>query len=324
MLKTFDLPLRIPRLILGSQPFLGESYQGEEKNRIYRDRFSDESFTARLLREAYRLGLDTVSVMAMPGNPLFHKLLKVLKSLREESLEFKAAPCVSIPLKVDETPVDDYRRWLTYYVYESKLVGEEAVRSKYLQDPILLTRPGWRKRFSELLKHGRPYTKADFERVRVDFKAVVDRIRLYEGLGRLFANIGSESDFLAVAGRFDLLGEVVDRLRAAGYESVLISSHHAGFTIPLLEDSRLRVDGYATPLNPLGALMLPSMESALSAIRMVRDRVVAIKPMAGGRVDPFRAFKFLAGEGVRHCMVGVASIDELKTDVEASKYIFKL
>ncbi|RJS75000.1 hypothetical protein CW710_00400 [Candidatus Bathyarchaeota archaeon] len=318
------MPLRIPRLILGSQPFLGESYQGEEKNRIYRDRFSDESFTTRLLIEAYRLGLDTVSVMAMPDNHLFQKLLKVLKRLREEGLEFKAAPCISIPLRIDETPVEDYRRWLTYYVYESKLVGEEAVKGKYFQDPILLTRPGWRERFSKVLKYYKPYTETDFKRLRIDFKAVSDRIRLYEDLGKPFANIGSESDFLAVAGRFDLLGEMIDRLRAAGYKSVLISSHHAGSTIPLVEDSRLKPDGYATPLNPLGALMLPSMESALNAIRMVRDKVVAIKPLAGGRVDPFEAFRFLADEEVKYCMVGVASLEELKADVEASKYIFRL
>lgn len=318
------MPLSVPPLILGSQPFLGESYQGEEKNRVYRDRFSDESFTARLLREAYRLGLDTVSVMTMSSNPLFHKLLRVLKNLREEGLEFKVAPCVSIPLKIDETPVDDYRRWLTYYEYEAKLLGEKAVLSIYLQDPILLTRPGWKERFSELLMYGKPYTKTDFQRLKVDFRTIVENVQFYEDLGRPFVNIGSESDFLAIAERLDLLGEIADVLRTIGYRCVVVSSHHAGSIIPLIEDSQLMVDGYATPINPLGALMLPSMEYALNAVKKVRDKVVAIKPMAGGRVGPSEAFKFLADNGVKYSMVGVASTEELKAAVEASKYILRL
>lgn len=311
------MTFKVPKVVLGSQPMLGESYQGEERNRLYRLRFSNVESTVRLLREARRLGLDTISIMAAPGNSLFWRLLEALRLLSGEGLEFLVAPCVSIPLTLEGKPVDDYRRWLTYYTYEASLVGESRLRRKYLEDPILATRPGWTKKFADLLKTGKPYKRGDFQKLGIDFERLEERIAVFEGFRLGFANLGSESDFLAISNRVDLLGEAVDRLRGMGFENVLLSLHHAGSAMPILRDGGLRVDGYVTPVNPMGALMLPSMELALKTIGKMLDRVVAIKPLAGGRVAPEEAFRFLARIGVGSCMIGVASVDELRSDLNA-------
>lgn len=309
---------------MGAQPLLGESYQGEEKNRLYKARFSNIQYTVELLREAYENGLDTISIMSAPDNELFKKLLKALELLREQGVNFQVAPCISIPLKLGEYPVDDYKRWLTYFYYESRYFDLEVkeLEMKYLNDPILLTRPGWREKFPYMLEKEKPYKQEDFEKLKVDFKLLEDRIAIFEGFEKPFINLGSECDFLAIAGRFDILDEIIELLNSKGFNTILISSHHAGCTIPIIEEANLGIRGYVTPVNPIGALMLPTIKDALKAIRLVAEKTIAIKPLAGGRVKPYEAFTFLVYNGIRRFMLGVASIEELKIDLENARRVF--
>jgi aryl-alcohol dehydrogenase-like predicted oxidoreductase len=66
--------------------------------------------------------------------------------------------------------------------------------------------------------------------------------------------------------------------------------------------------------------MLPSQSRVIEAIQPVRDRVVAIKPLAGGRVPPQDAFEYVFSEvGVAASMVGVASLEELNEDVRGAR-----
>ncbi|MBS7610886.1 hypothetical protein KEJ27_01535 [Candidatus Bathyarchaeota archaeon] len=317
------MKLEIPRIILGAQPFLGESYQGEEKNSVYRIRFSNVYYTVELLRKAYESGLNTVSVMSMPGNELFKKLLEALRLLKKEDTVFQVAPCISIPLKLEDYPVDDYRRWLTYFDYECRYFDPKELEKKYLKDPILLTRPNWRRLFLQMMEGGKPYNQEDFEKIQVDFKLLENRVSAFEEFEKPFINLGSECDFLAMTGRLDILNRLIEWLKSKGFSRVLISSHHAGSTIPIIENSGLKIDGYVTPVNPIGALMLPTAEEALKAIRLVADRVVAIKPLAGGRVNPYEAFNFLTNNNIKHFMLGVASLEELKADLEAVGQVFQ-
>lgn len=317
------MKLEISRIILGAQPLLGESYQGEEKNKTYRAMFSSINYTVKLLRAAYEDGLDTISVMSMPDSELFKKLLEALKLLKEQGIVFQVAPCISIPLKLGDSPIDDYRRWLTYFHYERKFFNSKELEEKYLNDPILLTRPNWRERFLQMMEEGRPYKQEDSKDIQVDFKLLEKRVYIFEGFEKPFINLGSECDFLAVMGRLDILAMLIEWLKSRGFNRVLISSHHAGSTIPIIENSTLKIDGYATPVNPIGALMLPTAEVALKAIKPVAEKTIAIKPLAGGRVNPYKAFSFLAHNNIGHFMLGVASIEELKMDLEAAKLVFQ-
>lgn len=317
------MKFEIPRIILGAQPLLGESYQGEEKNSVYRTRFSNVYYTVELLRKAYENGLNTISIMSMLDDELFKKLLEALRLLKEEGVVFQVAPCVSIPLKLENYPVDDYRRWLTYFDYECRYFDPKELEEKYLNDPILLTRPNWRKLLLQMIEGGKPYIGEDFEKIQVNFKLLENRVSIFEEFEKPFINLGSECDFLAMAGRLDILSRLIEWLKSKGFNRVLVSSHHAGSTIPIIENSGLKIDGYATPVNPIGALMLPAAEEALKAIRLVADRVIAIKPLAGGRVNPYEAFNFLTSNNIKHFMLGVASLEELKADLEAAEQVFR-
>ncbi|UCH69748.1 MAG: hypothetical protein JSV29_05740, partial [Candidatus Bathyarchaeota archaeon] len=65
-------------------------------------------------------------------------------------------------------------------------------------------------------------------------------------------------------------------------------------------------------------MMFPAKLSAERAVRSVEKAVYAIKPLAGGRVSPKRAFTYVFNFQVEGCMIGVGSVPELKEDIKAA------
>ncbi|MEM2849753.1 MAG: hypothetical protein QXI36_05730, partial [Candidatus Bathyarchaeia archaeon] len=63
---------------------------------------------------------------------------------------------------------------------------------------------------------------------------------------------------------------------------------------------------------------------AMKAIRPVAEKIIAIKPLAGGRVNPYVAFTFLAHNKIKRSMLGIASVEELKVDLEAARRMFQV
>jgi hypothetical protein len=316
--------LLVPSLILGHLPFVGESYQGAEKNREYRERFLKVENTANILRKAVEeYGVTAIANMPPIEGKLAALLLEAVRqTIEATSVEITLIPCFRIPLMVGDEPIDDYRRWLTYYEVEREhTIG---LLRKYIEDPILQCREGWKEKFSKALKQIRPYDEEEIKSLRIDRVRLQEAIRSLIGFKVLIAEPGSETDFLAMAGRFDLLENVVSVLRERLGCPVFVAAHHAGSTIPILDECNVRVDGYLTPINRLGVMMFPSQESALKAIRGTEKPVIAIKPLAGGRIRPRDAFRYVYREqGVGSCMVGVGSLKELDEDLQAVKQVLE-
>jgi len=284
-------------MILGHMPLVGVSYQSEEKDREYSERF----------REVHRFAAATSDM-----SPLAASHISILKEMSDEGRGVEVLPCVMIPLSLRGGGVDAFRRWATYISYEKR--GHDDVEGLILDDPILNFRQGWRQRLPE----SKPYTDGDLEELEMDWAKIEDSLNEFTELDVRFVEPGSETDFLAMAGRFDLLGELVDRIRGGGFQRVLFGVHHAGVSIPILDEGLEGFEGYVTPLNSRGVMMLPSKSSAERAIRETRKDVYAIKPLAGGRIDPDEAFGYVFGFDVQGCMVGCASTEEVKVDLEAA------
>ena len=95
-----------------------------------------------------------------------------------------------------------------------------------------------------------------------------------------------------------------------------MGTHHAGSTIPVLERSWIEFDGYITPVNKLGVMIFPTQGMALKAIRSAKKPIIAIKPLAGGRIPPNIALEFVYKDlMIDACMIGVASESEVDEDI---------
>jgi hypothetical protein len=307
----------VPQLILGHLPFVGESYQGQDRNLEYVERFSNVENTIRFLREAVeKFGATVVGAMPATESKLARLFLDAIReTTKRTSVDIAVIPCVRIPLVIGKTPLNDYRRWLTYYEIERKLAGNKIL-GKYLEDPILVYgRVGWKEKLLNTLAHSRPYSIDELRKLKVDYKLLKSALLSLKGFKVLFVEPGSETDFLALTHKIDLLGELVDWIREEFGFNVLLASHHAGSTIPILEQSKIKFEGYVTPVNKLGVMMFPDPKMALNEIKRSSKPVIAIKPLAGGRLSPKAAFEYVFREvKVCVCMVGVGRDNELTED----------
>jgi hypothetical protein len=317
--------VRVPRVILGNLPFLGESYQGPEKNKEYVRRFSDVRATTSLLEKAFRQhGVTAISTMPPSTDRLTALFYLALKAASiETGTEPGIIACFMIPLRIGGRPVDDYRRWVTYHSIEAG--GDGDVTEKYLKDPILLCREGWGEKFPQALRCTSPYGSDEICDLAYDETGLEETLRPLRDHKVLLVEAGSETDFLAMTGRVDLLNDVIDQARNILNCPVVVGTHHAGSTIPILENSKTGLAGYVTPVNSLGALMLPRQGKALQAIESSTRPIIAIKPMAGGRVPPEQAFRYAFGKvGADGCMIGAASEEELEVDIREVRRALEL
>lgn len=315
LVRIGEIP--IPRLVLGHLPFLGESYQGDERNKEFIIRFSNIKNTQRILEiAAEKFGVTVTATGTMnDGEKLASLHFKAIRETeRNTGIEFAVIPCVQIPLRAERRPVDVYRRWLTYYEAERKQV-HNGLLQRYLEDPVLQSRSNWKEKFTKALRELKPYGTSELQNLRIDYEKLDRMLVFLKDFKALLVEVGSETDFLAMAGRVDLLSGLVYHIRDKYGKGVLAGIHHAGSTIPILEQSKVEFDGYVTPINELGVMMFPDKDSALKSIRRCRKPVIAIKPLAGGRIPPKTAFRYVYKElGVASCMVGVGSESEAEVD----------
>lgn len=311
------------KMVLGNLPMLGVSYQGRQRDDEYKERFSDKREMKRVMRAAIGYGVNLLAASSHGFNELAPTYLEAIEEVEEEEeTELSLITCISVPLELRGRRINDYRRWKTHLHYESKQFGSE-VTERVFDDPILNCRPQWK----ENLRPARPYRNRDLER---DLKI---NWRLWEGGVDRLSNFriawmepGSETDLLAIS-RMDLLEELLDRIHELGYRS-LLGSHHLGASAQLIEERRVkRFDGYVTPLNRLGVMMFPTRREAENTVRRIRKAaklVVAIKPFAGGRIEPEEALSYVYGKlEVDSCMMGVGSVEEAEKDFEAARSILE-
>ncbi|MCD6537807.1 hypothetical protein J7L18_04270 [Candidatus Bathyarchaeota archaeon] len=317
----FIYDLKRKRIILGNLPFLGISYQGREKDLKYRERFSNKSEIKRVMKVALKYNVNFFAASSREFSDLSSLHLEAVKELEEEEeADIELIVCISIPLWIGGSKVNDYKRWKTHILYESERFGE-SVLQKALDDPILNLRPRWK----ELILSVKAYPLSQLRsRLKIDWRRWESSIDYFSDWNVAWIEPGSEIDFIALA-RTDLIGDLIDSIRDAGYRS-LLGSHHLGVTGQLIRESGIGgFDGYVTPINKLGVMMFPSKKEVERASRRIRSEgkmLIAIKPFAGGRIPPKEALTYVyRNVEADACMIGVASVEEAEEDFRIAKQI---
>ncbi len=89
-----------------------------------------------------------------------------------------------------------------------------------------------------------------------------------------------------------------------------LATYQPGITIPRLEGMDIDFSAYLVPLNKTGRYMRPSKDMTLKAVTQTRRVIIAIRPLAAGRILPEEGFPFV----MEHChgfCVGFTSKDEI-------------
>jgi len=99
--------------------------------------------------------------------------------------------------------------------------------------------------------------------------------------------------------------ELLAQIRAAGFVPGM-SSHNGGETIPLAEKFDVQIIN--TPINKIAWRMCPCVEQVLDVVRKSSRRIIAMKPLAMGRIAPQEGIEFaLSVPGVDALCVGIAT-----------------
>jgi hypothetical protein len=313
--------LRKHKLVFGSLPLLGISYQGTEKDAEYRKQFSDKNEMKAVIKASLKYGVKFFTAASHGFNELAPIYLEAVREVEdEEETELLLIPCMDVPLRLRGREVDDYKRWKTHLTYESNKFGKQ-ISKRYLDDPVLNCRPRWKETFES----AKPYNLSNLENeLRIDWSVWEESVDKLSDYNVAWVEPGSETDFLAIT-RMDLLEELLDRTNETGHRS-LLGSHHFGATLPLIEEKRVkRFDGYVTPINNLGVMMFPTKteaEKAVEAAKKSGKLVIGIKPLAGGRIKPKEALTYVFRETKADaCMIGVGSEVEAISDFQIAENV---
>ena len=125
----------------------------------------------------------------------------------------------------------------------------------------------------------------------------------------MHAEVADHHDVSRIEERLDIIREY----GASG----AVATHRPGLTIPWVERENLPIDAILAPVNKLGYAMEPDFTTSIQAIEDCTRRIVAIKPLAAGRLPPDEAFRFVY-RYAESAAVGVTSEEEMKQTYEAA------
>ena len=123
-----------------------------------------------------------------------------------------------------------------------------------------------------------------------------------------------EPEFVSVHAQFcdendPRLNEWIDMIKDAGAKPAA-STHSPGSTIPLLDE--LGFEAYLAPVNTVGYGMEPDVESTLKALERTSKAVIAIKPLAAGKLSPEKSVFEYIYRYADSIAVGITSEEEME------------
>jgi hypothetical protein len=312
----------VPRLIMGNHPYDGISYVSRERDAWNLCTFDRAAKVSKVLRYAVEQAGLTVTFVAheRPARNRLH-LQAIWETEQQTGVEIGMIAHIHIPVMLDgELVMSTKRARATLHAHSERLAGE-AYQKHLAQDPIINRVIKKRPQAWVTPETTPPLTADEAARFSVDYMRLERYLGFYAGCNVVIANPGTEVEFLAMTGRLDLVRECVDFLRRR-FTTVTISIHHAGVTIPLLEAAGIAVDGYVTPVNRLGALMSPTPEIALAAIREASKPIIAIKPLAGGRTLGHSAFEYVFDEvRAAAAVFGMGTLEQVSETTKAAREV---
>jgi hypothetical protein len=312
----------VPRLIMGIHPYDGCSYQDETTDKENFSKFNQVKRVSESLRCAVEEGGITAAQIdhMLPELDRLH-LQAIWETQQVTQTEIGLVAYILIPIILDDEMVSySERAHSTFYDQGEKIAGQ-AFREHMANDPIIRYNLGGNLGNLVTPKTVSPYRSEEADRFAIDYSILEQYLGFFAGLDILIADPGAEIDLLAMTGRFDLIRDYIDFLRNR-FDTVITSVHHAGITIPLLEQENIPIDGYLTTINRPGTFMFPTPDLALDAIRNTEKPVIGIKPMAGGRYLGEKAFSYVFDEvGASSAMFGMGTVEQVRETTSAARAV---
>lgn len=172
-------------------------------------------------------------------------------------------------------------------------------------------------------------TKVDYVNPDYEKSKNVDWEKDIEILGELNSEIMLIDDFITDSYDWDLLKDVLTKIKEKGSLAGLITSYPFKTTQKLIDSPILDLfDFYMIPVNKLGymmdtkSFMKKEREELSKLLKKIDKKIIISKILACGIQDPIEAFNFLKTlDYVDMITIGIASEKEAETDFKLLKNI---
>lgn len=294
--------IKIPKIILGGDPFecFTDFYPSpEEKLGVYSKRFSDLNAIMDIISVAIDGGITAL-------NFLRHKnLVDAAERIRKDKLEMKLIPhYYQIPVKIGDEPVSIDRTEATLYEHLLDSLKSQAFYAELVQRPYI-----------KKIESTSPLSREETQNLKVDKEKLEAKLKWFDERGCIKL-VMTCVELFALTSRLDLLEEAVDIFNQFGF-TVCAGAHRAE-VFEILESEKIHFKTYFAPINKIGFFMFPTKSQMLKHLLKIKEPLIAIKPLAGGRIKPQEAFKYIFGlrENVV-CNVGLSSVQEVEETIRA-------
>ncbi|MFH0777212.1 MAG: hypothetical protein V2A71_01145 [Candidatus Eisenbacteria bacterium] len=282
--------MKLPKIMLGSNPFHAVSYRGAEERKEFRRRFSSVESVYRVMERAADVGVTG-----------FHSYAKDLEIRAMVKLREKLGDSMTVVSILPDI-----------YGAMARQVGEGTQDKNLAKIKMLL------KNMPALLSAG----------VTGNLGPMVDSILkteiafVRETRPNFILLHGTLTDMACVTDQKNLLVLFRDRVLQAGAVPGL-TTHNLGTTYKKLKEMSLHFPVIEAPFNPRGFMMQPTPERCLEVRREASDvYFVGKKVLAGGSVDPRSGLTYAYRQaGVQSTVIGIGSAGEAEETFGVAKEV---
>jgi hypothetical protein len=291
----------LPKITMGNdsfQGFTGLYPNPSEKRRIYAKLFSKPEGIAKLVSAAIEKG---VNALAFGKNKT---IVEAVDLVRKKNQEIKLVPMFyQVPLEFDGKKIPDTRLGATLIQHRKYIYQEDAYK-EYIRTEEF-------KKKAE----AKPLEKKEIDNLKVAKEDLRNLLNWFSEK-KCVKILATCVELYALTGQLHLLEEIVETCDEFGFK--LCAGSHMANVFDILDKENFHFESYFASINKIGFFMLPSRHTLLKSLSRIKEPVIAIKPLAGGRVPPGEAleYNFKLRDNII-CMAGLSSIKEVNEIVAA-------
>jgi hypothetical protein len=271
--------MKLPKIMLGSNPFHAVSYRGSEERKEYRRRFCTVESVYKVMERSADLGITG-----------FHSYAKDMEIRAMVKLREKLGDSMTVVSILPDI-----------YGAMSRQAGEGAQDKNLAKIKLLL------KNMPSLISAG--VTGNLLPMIDSILKTELNFVKVTRPNFILLH--GTLTDMACVTDQKNLLSLFKQKVIEAGAVPGL-TTHNLGMTYAKLKTMGIHFPVIEAPFNPRGFMMQPSVERCLEVRKEACDVCfIAKKVLAGGPVSPAEGFAYAyRTAGVQCTVIGIGSTSE--------------
>ncbi len=285
--------VKLPRMMLGANPFHGVSYKSSAQRKEYRSYFNSAHRIYEIIEKSVEIGVKGIHVYT-------------------NDLEIEA---VTMARK-------KYNEMLTVVAVLPDIYGALS-RQAGTPDGKISTNLA---KLKVLLKNSTSFISAGIKGDLVPLirRALETELRLMEDTHPDVVLLhGALADIACATKQRDVLNVFIEKVREKGAVPGF-ATHNFLRLVESLKEMNISIPIIMAPFNKTGFMMNPSQEACINVFKEIKNEttVIAKKVLAGGILDPYEAQQYIFNElNIESAAIGIGNLYEVEKTFSDTKNI---